>query len=112
MTIIVDHLVELCYIRMVKLRPYFDFTVYFVEVVDHLHLASLVVADCSLASKRWFVHHFHGEFCNLIGIENRALELAAFSLLLSFFNSGMIGLELSHSLSAMLKTNHTLYLAV
>jgi hypothetical protein len=110
-TVVVYHLVEFGNVRMVELGPDFDLTVHFVKVVDHLHLASFVVSNRTLTSERWLVHHFHGELSNLFGVENRFKGIN-FSLRLGFFKSGMVRLELGHSFSSVLKTDHAFDLAV
>ena len=82
MVVVIDHLVKLCDVRVVKLRPDLNLVVHLIEIVDHLHLALLVVSDRSLASQCWFVHHFHREFCNLIWVKDRPLNLLPFFRLL------------------------------
>lgn len=44
---------------MIQLSPNFDLILYFVIIVNHLHLAIGVVPDCSFSLQRRLVHNFH-----------------------------------------------------
>lgn len=62
MRLIVNHFKQFGNIRVIKLCPNFNFVLYLVEVVHHLHLPFKIISNRPLRFQAWFVHYFHSEF--------------------------------------------------
>ena len=94
---------------MVQLCPDLNLRVDLIEIVYHLHLSNLVVADRSFAPKRRLMHHLHSELGYFTLVELRFIvHLAIFEFLAAL----EISIDFRHGVRPLLQSNYFLYFAV